>query len=84
MSGPVADSASIPLSKASNPASSVTNVAGIEKLNDLVSWSRTDLAHLHGMGPRAIRILEEALRHHHLEFAAESRDLKSGELCHRV
>lgn len=84
MSEPTADTASIPLPKTSKPALRAMNTAGIEQLNDLVSWSPGDLVQLHGMGPKAIGILEEALRQNQMEFAAESRDSSSDELCDRM
>lgn len=44
--------------------------AGIRSLGQLARWSERDLLELHGMGPKGVRILEEAL-------AAEGRKLRS-------
>jgi len=35
--------------------------AGIKSLRDLTKWSEADLAALHGVGPKGIRMLKEAL-----------------------
>lgn len=44
--------------------------AGIRSLGELAKWSERDLLELHGMGPKGVRILKEAL-------AAEGRKLRS-------
>jgi hypothetical protein len=45
--------------------------AGIRSLSDLSQWSERGLLQLHGMGPKAVRILREAL-------AAEGRQFHDG------
>ena len=42
--------------------------AKIRSLRDLVRWRESDLAALHGVGPKGIRILKDALRELGLEF----------------
>ena len=45
----------------SGPALRALDSAGIRSLEDLTRWAETDLAALHGMGPKGIRILRVAL-----------------------
>lgn len=42
--------------------------AGITRLEQLKKWREADLAALHGMGPKAITTLREALRAKSLDF----------------
>ncbi|MFC7491849.1 MULTISPECIES: MGMT family protein [unclassified Knoellia] len=50
-----------PLPKTSNPAHDAMTQAGITTLEELSEWRRADVADLHGMGPKALGILDEAL-----------------------
>jgi hypothetical protein len=43
------------------PAQRALASVGVERLEDLRSHSEADLAKLHGMGPKALRLLGEAL-----------------------
>lgn len=45
--------------------------AGYTELSQLTSVSEKELAKLHGMGPKALRILREALAERGLTFAEE-------------
>ena len=45
----------------SGPALRALSVAGVRSMDDLTRWAEADLAALHGMGPKGIRILREAL-----------------------
>jgi hypothetical protein len=45
------------------------NDAGYTRLRQLAGVSRRDLAALHGMGPKALGILQDALKEHGLLFA---------------
>ena len=54
----------------SGPSLRALDVAGIQSMDDLTKWSESELAALHGMGPKGIRILREAL-------ASSERSLKS-------
>ena len=43
------------------PALRALATAGIRSLRELRTWRKRELLELHGMGPKGIRILEEAL-----------------------
>ena len=45
----------------SGPALRALAAARIRSLNDLKRWTESDLAALHGMGPKAMAILKSAL-----------------------
>ena len=45
----------------SGPALRALNVAGVRSMSDLTRWTETDLAALHGMGPKALAVLRSAL-----------------------
>ncbi len=49
------------LPKIGAPATRALNSAGYTQLSQLAGFPRADLAKLHGMGPKALRILEAAL-----------------------
>jgi len=71
---------SFPMSKANSniplptnigaPATRALTAAGITHLAQLAKWSEADLLNLHGVGPKAIRILKEVLVEQRLSFAA--------------
>lgn len=44
------------------PATRALNAEGYTQLKQLTKLSETELLQLHGVGPKAIRILKEALR----------------------
>lgn len=46
----------------SNPAGRALEAAGITTLEELGEWRRADVLALHGMGPRAVGMLDVALR----------------------
>jgi hypothetical protein len=50
------------------PATRALTAAGYVSLEQLDGVPVADLKKLHGMGPRAVRILEEALREHGYAF----------------
>ncbi|MFD6755246.1 MULTISPECIES: helix-hairpin-helix domain-containing protein [Micromonospora] len=54
------------LPKISAPATRALHNAGYTTLRDLVGVSRAELAELHGMGPKALGIIESALEEHNL------------------
>ena len=56
------------LPKTSAPAARAFDRHGIAKLTDLTRYSEQELLQLHGVGPKAIRILKAALRERHLDF----------------
>lgn len=57
--------------KTSQPALRALNNAGYTKLEQLTNVSEKELAKLHGMGPKALGILKEALKAKGLAFKAK-------------
>lgn len=49
------------LPRIGRPATSALLSAGITSLAEVAQWSERDLRALHGVGPKAIRLLREAL-----------------------
>ena len=45
----------------SGPALRALHSARIRSMDDLLRWKEADIAALHGMGPKGVRILREAL-----------------------
>ena len=43
------------------PALRALAAAGVRSVDDLVRWREADLAQLHGMGPKALALLGDAL-----------------------
>lgn len=62
------------LPKTSNPAQSALEAAGIFTLEQLAQHSESEIAKLHGMGPKALRILKEALAEKGLGFKDEGQN----------
>lgn len=54
------------LPKIGAPATRALNAAGYTALHQLASVPRAELASLHGMGPRALNLIEAALEQHNL------------------
>ncbi len=65
----MSDAPTIPLPHVSGPANAALEVAGIRSLSELATHSEREIANLHGMGPKGIRILKAALAEHDLGFA---------------
>lgn len=59
----------IPLPHVSGPANAALAASGIPSLNVLALQTEEDIAALHGMGPKGIRILKAALADAGLTFA---------------
>lgn len=55
----------------SAPAQRALASAGIARLEQLTTYTESDIKKLHGIGPNALKQLREALAHHGLSFAAE-------------
>lgn len=55
------------------PAARALSAAGITRLKQLTSISEAELLKLHGVGPKAIRILRAALAERGLSFAAAAK-----------
>ncbi len=58
-----------PMPKTSNPAQEAMALAGLKTLEDLTHITEKDLLELHGVGPKAVRILREAMQERGLAFA---------------
>ncbi|WP_433346988.1 helix-hairpin-helix domain-containing protein [Micromonospora sp. CA-111912] len=56
------------LPKIGAPATRALNNAGYPALRDLVGVPRAELAKLHGMGPKALEIIQSALGQHNLSL----------------
>lgn len=54
--------------KISQPALRALNGAGYKRLEQLTRVSKTELSRLHGMGPKALRTLEQALTEKGMAF----------------
>jgi predicted flap endonuclease-1-like 5' DNA nuclease len=52
------------------PATEALHQAGVTQLQQLAHWREADLHRLHGVGPKAMRILKEALAEIGLTFVA--------------
>lgn len=61
------------LPKIGAPATRALNGSGYYRLEQLTKVRESELAKLHGMGPKALRILKEALKEEGLAFASESK-----------
>lgn len=46
----------------SGPSLRALSAAGVRSLSDLARWTKADLAKLHGMGPKALALLEQSLQ----------------------
>jgi hypothetical protein len=57
------------LPKISAPASRALTSAGYIQLRQLADVPRSELAKLHGMGPKALRVIEDALAQHGLRLS---------------
>ncbi|MET7969460.1 helix-hairpin-helix domain-containing protein [Micromonospora sp. NPDC005305] len=56
------------LPKIGAPATRALNAAGYTALRQLAGVPRAELARLHGMGPKALNIIEAALEQHNLRL----------------
>jgi hypothetical protein len=56
----------------SNPARRALATIGITRLDQITAHRANDILNLHGMGPRGIRLLREALAERGLAFAGDS------------
>ena len=59
----------INLPKISNPATNALTNAGYYRLEQFTKVTEADILKLHGVGPKGVRILNEALREKGLSFA---------------
>jgi uncharacterized protein YdhG (YjbR/CyaY superfamily) len=63
--------AEIDLPNIGAPATRALAQAGVNRLSDLASWTERDLLELHGVGPKAIKILTPVLAEHGLGFRSD-------------
>ena len=54
-----------------NPARQALAEIGVETLESVTQFTYAQLVELHGIGPKALGILEEELKHHNLSFLHE-------------
>ena len=57
------------LPKIAAPATRALNAAGYTSLRQLAGVPRAKIAALHGMGPKALEIIEAALEQHNLKLS---------------
>lgn len=62
------------LDRLAAPARRALDSIGVRSLDDVASHTRGEIASLHGMGPTALRQLEEALAEIGLSFTTEQTD----------
>ncbi len=62
------------LPKIGQPATRALAGAGIQRLEQLTRFSEKEIMQLHGMGPKALGILRQALADRGLSFANEKED----------
>ena len=65
------------------PASRALEAAGIKKLSDFTLVSEEELLKLHGMGPKAVRIIASALEEQGLQFANKGSSDKISEIANQ-
>ena len=66
--------------EAGNPARRALVQAGYGRLELLTGLSEGEIKQLHGVGPKAIAVLRDALAARGLSFAAEKRSQPGGDL----
>lgn len=59
--------------KIGQPAVRALAGAGIQRLDQLTAFTEAEIRQLHGMGPKALGILRQALADRGLSFAGEER-----------
>lgn len=69
----MSDQAADAIPKISRPANDALALAGHTTLSAISRLTKKDLLDLHGVGPKAIRILREALAERGLTFADERK-----------
>ncbi|MDE0563932.1 hypothetical protein [Exiguobacterium sp. B2(2022)] len=61
----------IALPKLAAPAKRALMSKGVNSLDDLCSYTRREVKNFHGVGPNAMRVLQNELTKHHLTFKRE-------------
>lgn len=62
------------LPKTGRPAQQALTEAGIQRLEQLTRFSEKEILRLHGMGPKALGILRQALADRGLSFAEKKEN----------
>ena len=63
------------------PATRALAVAGVERLEDLPGWTEAAVLGLHGVGPKGVSVLRQALADHGMRFArAQPGHVRAGGL----
>ncbi len=62
-----------------SPAQRALAAAGITRLEQFTSISEAELLKLHGVGPKAVRIIKESLHENELAFAKADQSVKISE-----
>lgn len=65
------------------PAQRALTAAGITRLDQFTTISEEELLKLHGVGPKAVRIIKESLRKNGLAFAKAEQSSKISEQANR-
>lgn len=55
-----------------NPARRALKELGYTHLEQLTEWTEKDLLAIHGVGPKAVRIIREALHEQNLSFTTKT------------
>ena len=58
----------IDLPKIGKPATNALHHIGVKTLEDVAGYDRTTLLAIHGVGPKAMDILEDNLKKHNMNF----------------
>jgi predicted flap endonuclease-1-like 5' DNA nuclease len=66
-----------------SPAHRALTAAGITRLGQFTAISEAELLKLHGVGPKAVRIIKETLRENGLAFAKAEHSSKISEDANR-
>ena len=66
---PMNETQNLDLPKIGRPATTALANVGITTLTGAASFGRTAVLELHGVGPKALRLLDEALATHHLTWS---------------
>lgn len=67
-----------------NPARRAFAIAGITRLDQMTKTSEVELLKLHGVGPKAIRIIKEAMALRGMAFAAAGQSRSVSERANKT
>jgi predicted flap endonuclease-1-like 5' DNA nuclease len=66
-----------------SPAHRALTAAGISRLEQFSTISETELLKLHGIGPKAIRIIKQPLKENGLSFAPEGKSISISDVANQ-